>query len=410
MSLLQGGERSEGPRERRVYGFLEAVSRPEEGRRYARMDLVLDAVDADGFDSGDAADRAPEYLSIVRIMTTPKRLSTLFSIDDDLTEGSWFLVHLASQPGQPRAWILDATADYGGPVIRTNVVGIEPIDIPPPSPVPPAKAARLNELLAWCSVQISRDVPEPMEFTASASSQLHVRVLDVGHASCSAIHFSEWPDPDSGIIGYYDAGGPVFFHHRTFPKIFDEQRRIPRDGFVVLSHWDFDHYSLAATKLKGLQSLRWYAPDQKVGPNAARLQVTLGHRLTLMNANLVGICPGVQAWKGTASPSDRNNSGYVLRLMGQVGAILLTGDVGYDHIPGHAKADLSSLAITHHGGAGCGNPPAPFRIGNAAVSYGKPNRYGHPSSTDIRVHQTLGWTVKATAGDIAVRRGDVWLP
>ena len=115
-------------------------------------------------------------------------------------------------------------------------------------------------------------------------------MIDVGHANCAAIHVAQ--DPNSAIIGYYDVGAPVFFHRKTFPKAFVEEKRVPNSGFVVLSHWDFDHYALAVTKLKSLQALKWYAPNQAVGPNAARLQSILGNNLRFIHAIQIPILAG----------------------------------------------------------------------------------------------------------------------
>lgn len=115
-------------------------------------------------------------------------------------------------------------------------------------------------------------------------------------------------------------------------------------------------------------------------------------------------------WKGTGHHSDRNNSGYVLTVVNDKGRTLLTGDVSYDSIPGAAKANLAALGVTHHGGSGAGTPPTPVnRTGAAAVSFGFPNRYHHPSVLEIAAHGSIGWDVKPTYVD-SKNRGDIWLP
>lgn len=402
-----GGRGLDGRSERRVYGFVEAVTQPSEANSYARMDIVFDAVDAIGFDDGVALDRAPEHLSIIRIMTTPKRLRERFGVDFDLMEGNWFEIVFTPKRGQPPAWILDATADYRGPVIRTNVVRLRSLEgpsrtgaVPPPLP--------LQALLAWCRMEGSFGTSARVHVSSQPTRDFpRIRMIDVGHASCAAIHVAH--DPDSKIIGYYDVGAPVFFHRGTFPKLFKEQQRVPEDGFVILSHWDFDHYSLALTQLKPLQKLRWYAPDQSVGPNAARFQARLGAHLTFINRRQVPILPGLRLWKGNGIASDRNNSGYVLRATQEDGSALLTGDVGYEAIPSAAKRGLKALGITHHGGSGCTNPPPPNERGRAVVSYGWPNRYKHPNELYLAEHALAGWKIRRTAGDAAYQRGDVWL-
>jgi beta-lactamase superfamily II metal-dependent hydrolase len=232
-------------------------------------------------------------------------------------------------------------------------------------------------------------------------------MIDVGHANCAAIHVAR--SADSRIIGYYDVGAPIFFHHGTFPKAFLEQRRIPDDGFVILSHWDFDHYALAVTRLKDLQELQWYAPNQSVGPNAARLQSQLGGRLHFIDAKQVPILSNLRLWKGLGPILDRNSSGYVLRATRGNDSALLTGDVSYEAIEPAAKSRLMALGITHHGGKGSANPPQPHGEGHAVVSYGLPNRYGHPSEQHLKAHEAAGWKVRRTAGDSIFARGDIWL-
>src|ERR1700676_405737 len=178
------------------------------------MDLVLDAVDAESFDAGATHDRAVEYLAIVRILTTFKRLSELFGVGTELVEGSWCEVQLGPKPGNPPAWILDAAADYIGPAIRTNVIDLKPMGSPPYSTTLPRK------LDAWCAVESNPSISDRV-YVASpppSSLSLHIRMIDVGHANCAAIHVAR--NADSRIIGYYDVGAPVFFHRRTFPKAF----------------------------------------------------------------------------------------------------------------------------------------------------------------------------------------------
>ena len=67
---------------RKVYGFVESVTKPSQSSTYDRMDLVLDAVEANAFDDGEADARAPKHLCFVRIMTTAARFLALFGFGD----------------------------------------------------------------------------------------------------------------------------------------------------------------------------------------------------------------------------------------------------------------------------------------------------------------------------------------
>jgi hypothetical protein len=386
------------------YGFIESFSKPYDASSYSRINIVLDVVDAKAFDTGIVQERSPAHLSMVRIMTTQKRLEHLFDISSPIIEGDWFRIELGVHPGMPRAWVLEARNDYGGAVIALNLIGLLRVNGEGPNEAI-GPNSKLGALRLWCKIA-GRPAAVPAVITDA--TDLHVRVADVGHASFAAIHVA--PDPASKIVGYFDVGGPVYFHHHTFPKAFKDHLLIPRDGFVALSHWDFDHYSLAVTKMKGLQNLTWYAPEQLVGPNAARLQVLLGARLNFVHTPTYHISAGLQMWQGSGALGDRNNSGYVFTVQNGAGGTLLTGDVAYDCIPAGAKTNLVALGVTHHGGSGAGSPPTPLAgSGSAAVSFGLPNRYHHPNWDDIAKHTLAGWHVQPTFVT-PTNRGDVWLP
>jgi len=388
------------------YAFVDSISKPSERTSpYQRINLVLDVISAAAIESDRGRTRDPKDLSIIRIMSTLNRLQTHFSVGD-IAEGTWFYVSFQDKEGNPPAWILNAENDYSGPIRRINLVGLQPLSMGAPNSPESKLFASLSELCNPTREQNTQNLK--LSFMSELPrSNYHVRVVDVGHANFSAIHLSR--EPDSDIIGYYDVGGPVFFHHHTFPKLFAESGRVPKKGFVALSHWDFDHYSLALTKLKNLQQQSWYAPDQKVGPSAARLQYLLGTRLTLLVQPSFRILQGLNLWKGKGPMADRNASGYVLTASNRTTKVLLTGDVPYDMIPAKAKCNLSALSITHHGGSGSGTPPSPKKgTGDAAVSYGLPNRYHHPDLTNLKNHAKVGWTVKPTFRS-KTKRCDVWI-
>ena len=317
----------------RGYAFVDTVSKPNDrASSYQRLNIVLDVISASAFQSDKGIARDPKDLSIIRIMSTLSRLQSHFSLDG-IAEGEWFEVIFQYREGEPLAWVLDAANDYSGPIRKTNLVGFKPLSMRQPgSP----EAILLSDLLELCSPARKKPTQnlQNIIIPSRPNQNFFVRVVD-GQASFSAIHSSR--SPDSNIVGYFDVGGPAFFHHHTFPKVFNESTRVPDAGFVALSHWDFDHFSLALTKLKALQQLMWYAPDQNVGPNAARLQSLLGGRLTLLVQPSFQIARGLQLWKGNGSVTDRNASGYVLTVSGQETKALLTGDIPYAMIPANVK-------------------------------------------------------------------------
>lgn len=384
---------------------METLSKPRDTGNFQRINLVLDTVLIEAFDSGSATNRNEKDLFIIRVMSTVKRLEKLFQIGN-MDEGQWLEISLGRRAGNPLAWVLSAENDFRSLPQRLNVIGIKPITRLG-RPINAEMQPIASGLTSLCSIQTRPRASKAASVVPTLARQkFRVRIVDVGHASFSAIHATV--DSSSKIVGYFDVGGPVFFHRHTFPKYFPDFFNVPVEGFVVLSHWDFDHYSLAVSRMKSLQNLRWFAPNQMVGPIAAKLQNALGANLHFLSGNAFAIAPGLNLWKINGSTSDRNNSGYVMSVKTLNGRALLTGDANYEKIPAAAYRSLTSLAISHHGGAGCGTPPKPLSVNSvAAVSFGEPNRYGHPRKTAINLHTSLGWSIHPTFSK--AHRGDVWL-
>jgi len=377
-----------------IYAYVDSIEAPASEGSGRRTNVVLDAISARRLESGAPLTESAEGLSVVRVMSTQLRLAQIGAVP--LVEGEWYRVALGGDGNQPIAWSAAAEREYKQGE-RTNVRDITRLSTAPGSFEVQAK---LEEL---CDVRPRRRPRNsPMPSFLGSRKPKRVRVLDVGHASCSAIH-----DEDGLVMGYFDVGGPVFFHHRTFPSQFAEAMNAQAAKFVVLSHWDFDHYSLALTKLPELLKLRWYAPIQKVGPNAARLQRLLGSRLEFLASSQFKLNDDLMLVRGGGK--DRNNSGYAMRVRAGRDRILLPADANYDLLPLRSKSRLTGLCITHHGGAGAGSPPAAHGTRRtAAVSYGNPNRYRHPNPAAIAAHKASGWTVAPTVN--TPLRGDVWLP
>lgn len=387
----------------KAYGFVEAVTHPDpEGSKRGRVNVVLDSLRMEAFRTEVSVKNTTDDLLIVRILSTINRLEARFP-ECKWAEGSWIEFQLQDSPGDPPAWYLSAKDEYSGPVVRTNITSAVRLGGRPTS------ADTLEQkLIEFCRSPDATYVQKPLVLPRQNSiSDQFVRVVDVGQASFAAIHTSK--KISSQILGYFDVGGPLFFHHKTFPKVFRERKMVPETGFVALSHWDFDHYSLAVSKLPKLRKLAWYAPDQPVGFNAARLQALLGPNLTLLSAPQFGVTSGIELWKGTGVSSNRNDSGYAMRIARVEGPILLSGDLPYSMLPTGIGNQFSGIVVTHHGGAFTGSPPTPLgKAAKAAVSYGIPNRYHHPNPAAIALHQTAGWSIQPTNAS-PKKRGDVWL-
>ncbi|GEM_PF-2927891 len=285
----------------------------------------------------------------------------------------------------------------------------------------PDEIIRLSRL---CRVDvIIQDGKTPLSNIADADGlnaqhqELLVRVVDVGQASCNAIHSQ--PNVNS-VLGFYDVGRPLWFQSKSWPTK-PPAIHTPKDAFVVLSHWDYDHYSMALGYKPALLDLKWYAPfPLHPGPIVKRVITRLGSNLSFITAATQRIFRGVLLYACTGPANNRNQCGYAMQVQTSQGNILLTGDADYQYIPLPAQHGLKGLVISHHGGTNTGTPPTPLgSLGNAVVSFGIPNKYNHPESTQINRHASVGWVVIASnwtkhpnlapIGVRNTRRKDHWL-
>ena len=404
--------------QRRLLGLVESVTPATPDLSGSRISLVLDCVDEVAYLAGSENDR--ENLAIIRISSTPERLLELFKLGRLPAEGDWLYVQLSLIAGNPQAWALPASTDYEGPAVRTNVEQLRFVESERSGP-PGGSSARHRSISSVALFEVFNP-PEPPSkgagdgllqlhalFAQVKGGELHPRIMDVGQASCAALHVQR--DEESRILGFFDVGAPLWFNRPSCPKL--PSIPVPKSGFVVLSHWDFDHYAMALPKDSPLRKLKWFAPDQAVGPNCRAFRRSLGASLAYLaddkiDAGVVTLYRGLGASKG--APDNRNATGYVLRIDKDEGDQLLTGDAGYEFIPLDALKRVTALTVPHHGGKGSGAPPpAPEAGGRAVASYGTPNKYKHPDEAFLDAHLGQGWIVWRTAKHAPIGRGSRWL-
>jgi beta-lactamase superfamily II metal-dependent hydrolase len=368
-------------RPRRIYAFVDSVVEAVPERPRTRMSLQFDAVDANAFDDTPRSVESHDALLLARISTTANRLGQLFGVDVP-KEGDWFELKLDRVHLRPRAWQLPFATNYT-PQPPMNVVELTSLSdssdivarLEKACISPNTGSARTEDsLAALLSLLARRD--------------LRVTALDVGQASC--VVFSE----GSRAFGYFDVGAPMFFNQRSFPKPFSHE--LAAEGFVILSHWDFDHFALAL-RYPELKNLQWFAPNQPVGPNTALFQKSLGSNLTFISNDVDVGALALRRCSGT-SLRDRNSTGYALGVKLKGAGILLPGDPDYQWVPPSIASNVNRVVVPHHGAAGS-IPPSP-RGGNnptAVVSYGIPNTYRHPNENQIDAHRRAGWRIRRTA-------------
>ena len=221
-----------------------------------------------------------------------------------------------------------------------------------------------------------------------------IRILDAGQAHCAEIYDRSTPGE---VLGYFDVGKPISFLAATWPAP-APVLHVPKQGFVFISHWDYDHYSMALAFAPSLQNLSWIAPiPVSPGPTVAALIKKLGASIALTNSPQISPGAGLELHKGLGPLSDRNKSGYVLRASLPCGDVLLSGDVDYQFILPAVKNELKGVLAPHHGANLVGAPPLPAGgVGEVVFSFGDPNKYGHPHPSAIASYAGLGWTLVAT--------------
>jgi len=384
----------EQPRE--IFGFVDEVhfNNPLDG--YARIVLHLDCVDQEALVESIGAMRDEGNLALVRVITTLRALNRHFQISK-LTEGQWIALRIERKQGMPRAWVLPASHDYrlGRP---TNVVSMK---------ILPDHDPLVHKLSTAC--QFMQAPPQPVALASafqqhanSLSGKIQIQALDVGQASSAVFLVDGLP------IGFFDVGAPIWFNQKSISSSYKPP--LVRKGFVMLSHWDFDHID-QARRFPQLQSLDWFAPDQPVGPNTVKLQEKIGSRLTFVHGSAtfnrrIHIAPGT-----STDPKDRNGTGYAMRVEQGAEIALLLGDSDYSYVQTHMLAGATALTIPHHGGRGS-VPHAPAGgSGIAIASYGNPNSYKHPHEPHLDAHASLGWNVARTAhhSSSGTPRGNRWL-
>jgi beta-lactamase superfamily II metal-dependent hydrolase len=364
----------------------------DEARPRSRTSLQLNAIDADAFDSDLAAVDDNAKLLLARVSSTPNRLGELFGIELP-KDGDWFEIELERRRSRPRGWLLPLNEGYR-PRPQSNVVAMRQLR------QPDEIVARLDSAcVARDAKRLESGTSLEQLLSLSTGRDLRITVLDVGQADCIAFASGSQP------FGYFDVGAPMFFNQRSFPRRLDHQ--LASDGFVILSHWDFDHFALAI-KFPQLKRLQWFAPNQPVGPNTVRFQKSLGTRLNFISGDMDIGSMMLRRCSGT-STRDRNSTGYALRVNRHDARILLPGDADYQYIAPAIVQGANRIVVPHHGAKGS-IPPSPNGGGKplAVVSYGVPNTYRHPNENQIDAHRRSGWPIRRTAahGNPARPRGN----
>ncbi len=187
--------------------------------------------------------------------------------------------------------------------------------------------------------------------------------------------------------------------------------------FLVISHWDCDHYNLlTAVDDKFLKNIFCaYIPDKYITLTSKNVV----NRLTCNCKKIVFFSSPVKKGKKSGMQSifksksyeffigekdnKKNKSGLALVVYGSHSSIVFSADHTNYQIwncmyPNIEKKSVFHIVIPHHGG-NCGKIMTksiyPEKAGKAIVSVGK-NFYRHPSQKTLDMYLTLGFEVIRT--------------
>lgn len=209
-------------------------------------------------------------------------------------------------------------------------------------------------------------------------------VFDVGQGNWNALV------SDGRTVLSFDVGGGIGAHESTFPPSFKSFCFGGHRG-VVLSHWDWDHWS-SAIRFPDSQLLTWIVPRQ--GPLGASHAVFLallrrrGHVL-VVGDSFTHRFGQVELQRAKGPKKSKNASGIGLILWDSQNSkkrcMVFPGDAGFGRFAINAPA--VSVVVPHHGGIVPKIAPVPRRtsdsVGISALSYGAPNQYGHPRTRTL---------------------------
>lgn len=222
-------------------------------------------------------------------------------------------------------------------------------------------------------------------------------IYHVGYAHASYFTFNE------KIKGFFDIG---------FTKHIGEDKTVKlssiythRPNFIILSHWDFNHYSgVINYNPRKIFSIPWIAPIEYVETFSFFRILSL---LMQYHGSLILISKDFHGYKYEDNfylikgiGEDINDSGLVIALRNKLKLVTL-GDLDYQYLPRDFPFyDVDYLIVPHHGrhfSIGC-----PFKKANFKSYAIVPVGYNHsefPNNIMLNILRNHGFTIHTTSSD-----------
>jgi beta-lactamase superfamily II metal-dependent hydrolase len=373
----------------RVYAHVDEVELTEGDDGIVLLDCIeADYVERQGPDAPPFAERAPgrgrrdwplpdNELSIAEIHTDVIR-----RLHRDVSVGDWLHIEFAEEE---RDFVLEQSLTLFALPVTRDIERIVPVD--------PTTTEVLDRLAGWGDVVHAG--PGEIEREIDRTDVDALAIYDVGQGAATAFLKGGRP------VVYFDLGGSVIGNVRSFPQ------HLNRFGFcenapIVLSHWDWDHWSSACRDRRALKQT-WIVPDQSasgaLGPTHATFLAMLyasARRVLWWPPGLGSLSlPGLRSilFKAGGSPRDRNNSGLAFFRRStkdrKSRSVLLPGDASFDSLRRAVSIPepIDHIMAPHHGGR-----VRPSRIpaartksrSHVVYSYGVGNIFHHPLPTIVK--------------------------
>lgn len=257
--------------------------------------------------------------------------------------------------------------------------------------------AKLNSLVDLKHPYYNKSKTEGViaEFSAKTKSirdisEINVVSFNVGQGNATGIF-----DKDLNPIFYYDLGGGAYWNKHTYRTIKDFP--VTDNPFIILSHWDFDHYESIKAKVARYAGCKIIAPLQKTTPSIRKFAAMISENLFLIDNELgrVKTFSFLKLFKCSGKTRNDSGLGMILDLKKDenISEILLPGDSQYFYIK--PRKEVDAICVSHHGGKIYNKRgfPAAKEKGNGycVYSYGADNIYKHPFLETIQEHINRGW-------------------
>jgi hypothetical protein len=377
------GEPLEASRPKRVFARIDSVE-PGDAATVDPPNVYLDCVDADWLQT--SADRSKPLWQIeagepdqrISIIEASGKIFRISIGKEVQAEGEWWHLELGEPDDRT---VLQYFNLFSDPTER-GVIAVRKLT--------PDEKALVEELASWKGI-----TPTPTDTIKEALDHLpepdSLAVYDVGQGSCNALLKGGSPTL------YFDFGGSTIGNWRSFPA------HLRKFCFtcsppIILSHWDWDHWSSALRDRQALNAT-WVVPIQSkrsLGNVHGRFLATLvrnGARLLWCDPKMgaVKIRGGeIRFCKG--KKENRNESGLAMTIGSTPIRVLLPGDAS----PGNSlprRCDVDHIVVSHHGGR-LDKPELPqptnAESSHLIYSYGVGNIFLHPL-TDVRRRARKIW-------------------